>query len=86
MTEFRVALVGLGRAAKNIHIPALRKIAEAKVVGGFDPVEQRHPFPTFRSLDEMLSARPDIVIVATPPDTHAAITIAALEAGAHFFC
>lgn len=86
MKEFRVAIAGLGRAARNIHIPALRKIAEATIVGGYDPVERHQEFPTFASLDELLSTGPDIVIVATPPPSHLPITVASLEAGAHVFC
>ena len=85
MREFRVAIVGLGAAARNIHIPALRKIPEARVIGTYDPA-QRSEFPACGSIEELLETKPDVVIIATPPDAHPAIAKAALAAGAHVFC
>ena len=85
MKEFRVAIAGLGAAARNIHIPALRKVPEARVVGAYDPV-QRSEFPACESIEALLATKPDVVIVATPPDAHLPIAKAALEAGAHVFC
>ena len=85
MREFRVAIVGLGAAARNIHIPALRKIPEATVIGTYDPA-QRAEFPACGSIEELLETKPDVVIIATPPDSHLAIARAALAAGAHVFC
>lgn len=38
------------------------------------------------SLDEMLAAAPDGVVIATPSALHAEQTMAALAAGAHVFC
>ena len=42
--------------------------------------------PIYRSFDEMLRTRPDMVIVATPPALHAEQTIAALRSGIHVLC
>src|SRR5574338_1515197 len=86
MPKTRVAIAGLGRAAKVIHIPALRKLAEVEIVGGYDPVAQTSDFPSFASLPELLATKPDIVVIATPPESHRDIAIAALDAGAHVFC
>ena len=86
MRKTRVAIAGLGNAAKAIHLPALKKLSEVEVVGGFDPVAQSADFPIFASLDELLATKPDIVAVATPPDSHRDIAIAAMESGAHVFC
>lgn len=86
MPKSRVAIAGLGRAAKVIHIPALRKLAGVEIVGGYDPVDQKSDFPTFASLPELLATKPDVVVIATPPESHRDIAIAALEAGAHVFC
>lgn len=42
---------------------------------------------TFTDYDRMLAAvRPDLVLVATPPAEHAALSIAAMEAGAWVLC
>lgn len=87
MEQTRVALAGLGAAARTIHVPALAKIKEVVVVGGYDPVNSVAGVRSFASLDEMLAiGRPNVVVVATPPASHLAIATAALEAGAHVFC
>ena len=83
----RIALVGLGLAARTIHLPALRKLRDVDIVGGYDPANSIpgvRSFPTLAALLE--KGRPDIVTIATPPSSHLEIAIAALAAGAHIFC
>lgn len=90
----RFGLVGLGWAARGFHLPALRTIPEAEIVGGADAsAEQRASFqrdtglPTFAGLDELLErARPDVVVIGTPPASHLELCLQALEAGAHVIC
>jgi predicted dehydrogenase len=90
----RFAVFGLGRAAKVYHLPALRRIQGAEVVAGFDPVAERRDAweketgsTAFATVDELLDrSRPDVAIVATPPDFHAALCLQAIEAGCHVFC
>jgi len=90
----RVGIFGLGWAARGFHLPALLKIPGAEVVGGFDgSPEQRESWQretgtaAYESFDELLErGRPDAVIVATPPDSHAELCLRALEGGAHVFC
>ena len=86
MQKVRVAIAGLGRAARNIHIPALRKISYAEVIGVYDQLQGPSEFPSFASLEALLATRPDVVVIATPPDSHLPIALKALEAGAHVFC
>lgn len=86
MRQTRVAIAGLGRAAKVIHLPALRKLPEVEVVGGYDPHQTLDVIPVFNSLDALLDTRPDVVVIATPPDTHMDVAVAALRGGAHVFC
>jgi predicted dehydrogenase len=87
MTRTRVALAGLGSAARTIHLPALAKLEDVEVVGGFDPANKAPGVKLFASLEEMLTVgKPDIVAIATPPASHLAIATAALEAGCHVFC
>lgn len=86
MRQTRVAIAGLGRAAKVIHLPALKKLPEVDIIGGYDPHQKLDAFPGFGSLQALLEARPDVVVIATPPDTHREIAVAALGAGAHVFC
>ena len=84
-----IALAGLGSAARRIHLPAIRTIADLRLVGGYDPVAPSgtFPFPLFSSAEEMLEkTRPDILAVATPPDSHFGLARLGLLAGAHVFC
>jgi D-apiose dehydrogenase len=85
---YRIAIVGLGQAAKNIHLPAYRAISALEIVGGCDPVAKRSfTFPLFSSVPEMLArTKPDILAVVTPPDSHFALTTLGLESGCHVFC
>jgi predicted dehydrogenase len=86
MQKVRVAIAGLGKAAKVIHIPALRKLSEVEIVGTYDPLQQPSEFPAFATLEAVLDTRPDVIVIATPPDSHLPIALKALEAGAHVFC
>src|SRR5213593_3124446 len=90
----RFGLVGLGWAARGFHVPALRTVPGAEIVGGADALEERRVdwvgrtgTPAFATLDELLeTAAPDVVVVGTPPDSHADLCIQALRAGAHVIC
>jgi predicted dehydrogenase len=90
----RFGIVGLGWAARSFHVPALRPLYSVELVGGVDSsAEQRASWeretrlPSFASLDELFErARPEAVVVATPPDSHADLCLSILEAGAHVFC
>ena len=90
----RFGLVGLGWAARALALPALRSLPSVDVVGGCDALpEQRTNWtqetgtPAFGSLEELADrTSPDAVVIATPPDSHAALCIQALELGLHVFC
>lgn len=89
----RFGYVGLGRATRLYHLPALRRIPGAAIVGGVDAsADQRTAWETdtgtasYATLDELLEQRPDVVVIATPPQLHADQCVEALRAGAHVFC
>lgn len=89
----RFGIVGLGRAARLYHLPALRALDDVELVGGFDAAEQQRAawraqtgMPTFDSLDELLAEAPDVMVVGTPPASHAEVCVLALDAGAHVIC
>ena len=94
MPPFRVALVGLGEAATHLHLPALAGLPDAVVVGACDvdagrraAVAKRWRVPTFDDLDGMLAeARPEVVVIGTPPHLHADFCRRGLAAGAHVIC
>jgi predicted dehydrogenase len=90
----RFGFVGLGWAAQGFHLPGLRSVPGAEVVGGADASEEQRAAwgastgtPAFETIEELIeAARPDTVIVATPPDSHADLCIRVLEGGAHVIC
>lgn len=88
MRPRRLAIVGLGAAAREIHLPACAGLPEVSVVGGADPHNAgRFAFPVFAATAELLErTRPEIVVVATPPEHHFAVAREALEAGCHVLC
>lgn len=83
----RVAIVGLGKAGRNIHLPALRKLPELEIVGGYDANPGADPgVKVFASLDELFEVgKPDLLVIATPPSSHVELTRRGLEAGCHVF-
>jgi predicted dehydrogenase len=90
----KVVLVGLGEAGAGLHLPALAGLRAAEVAGACDtdPARREHAatrfrVPVFDDLDAMIrEARPGLVIVATPPDAHAAVCERAFAAGADVLC
>jgi predicted dehydrogenase len=87
--KWKVAICGLGAAARQIHIPAYRKLSDVEVVGGCDPTvkEGDFSFPLFDSMDEMIEkASPDILAIVTPTATHFELTKTGLQAGCHVLC
>jgi len=90
----RVAVIGLGNAGSTLHLPALAGLSGVEVVGATDLDATRreraatqHGVPVFPDFDALLAgAKPDVVIVGTPPDSHAAYCVRALGAGAHVIC
>jgi predicted dehydrogenase len=90
----RFASIGLGRASLLYHVPALKRISGAEVVGGFDLSPERRAAweratgtDTYGSVDELLErVRPDAVVVGTPPDSHAELCLRAIDAGCHVYC
>ncbi len=90
----RCGLVGLGWAARSFHVPALRKLDGVEVVGGADSAaDQRESWEretglrSFGSLKELIDqGGAELVVVATPPSSHAALCVEALSGGAHVIC
>ncbi|HYM22618.1 MAG TPA: Gfo/Idh/MocA family oxidoreductase [Vicinamibacterales bacterium] len=90
----RVGVVGLGNAGYRLHLPALAGIPGANVVGGCDPdsamrdrARRQFGIPVFDDFGTLLSqTSPEVVIVGTPPDSHAEYCRRSLAAGAHVIC
>ncbi len=90
----RTALVGLGNAGFDLHLPALAALPNAEIVGACDldadrrrRAAERWGIAVFDDLDLMLSeTAPEVVIVATPPDHHADHCARTFAAGADVIC
>ena len=87
--RFRVVLIGLGHAGSQLHLPALRRLADVEVVAVCDTDPARFPAvgPT-TAVDDPAAAiavPADAVVIATPPSTHAALATAAIQAGRHVY-
>ena len=85
----KFAIVGLGAAARAIHLPALRKLSNVEIVGCHDERPQAgiDGIPFYASLADMLAqARPDFLVVSTPPASHFELARQGLAAGCHVFC
>ncbi|MEO7218864.1 MAG: Gfo/Idh/MocA family oxidoreductase, partial [Gemmatimonadaceae bacterium] len=88
--NFRVALVGCGRIARN-HFEAISRIGGLDLVAVADIIPKRaeaagaeQGVPSFTSLEAMLAgAQCDIVTVAVPSGLHPTLGILAAEAGKH---
>jgi len=96
-TTYRIGIIGCGGIANGKHMPALKNQPNAAMVAFCDIDEQRAQeaaekfgapgAKVYTDYKEMLSdASLDIVHVCTPNDSHADISIAALEAGKHVMC
>src|SRR4051794_23999046 len=90
----RIGLLGCGSIACRHHLPALRRIAAATVVGLADPD------PSARARAGRIAAGADLhaeagellersdvdaVVIAAPTDLHAELAVAAARAGKHLY-
>jgi UDP-N-acetyl-2-amino-2-deoxyglucuronate dehydrogenase len=89
MDKLKTAVIGYGKVA-HIHAEALATIPESEfaAVCGRDAAKARafgeqHRVKPFTSVEEMVDAGVQAVVVATPHPAHASVTITALRAGAH---
>jgi len=89
----KIAIVGLGAAAKSIHLPAYRKLANLELVGGHDPAitpassKGAFPFPLYPDVDSLLEqTKPDILAIASPTRFHYQLAEQGLKYGCHIFC
>lgn len=88
---FRAVVVGYGLAGREFHSPLIERQPELELYGvvARDPVVRRRaeaerPVKGFADLDEALEdPAVDLIVLATPHDTHADLAVRALDAGRH---
>ncbi|MDR3508580.1 MAG: Gfo/Idh/MocA family oxidoreductase [Caulobacteraceae bacterium] len=83
----QIGIVGIGKIARDQHIPALRADPAFHLTAGASPHAGFEGLEVHHSLDEMLDAHPDLDAVAlcTPPQERYALAHAALSRGKHVF-
>jgi predicted dehydrogenase len=95
--KLKVGIIGCGGIANGKHLPALHRLSSVELVAFCDIEEhkaisaaQQYGVPgagTYTNYKDLLSRDDlDVVHVCTPNDSHAEITIAALEADNHVMC
>jgi predicted dehydrogenase len=80
-TMKRLGVVGCGRAYQRLYGPALRHVKQLQVVGATDPRFVPASLKSYPSLDRLLAAGVDCVLVLTPPAMHADHVGEAIEHG-----
>jgi predicted dehydrogenase len=88
----KVAIVGCGKFADDL-AQQIRRIPEGRLIALYDaePIMARQMCDRFggavySDLDQLLSeARPDVVHITTPPQSHYSLAMRCLEAGCHVF-
>ncbi|MBS4206962.1 Gfo/Idh/MocA family oxidoreductase [Bacillus sp. FJAT-50079] len=94
MNKLKVAVIGCGSIAKFRHLPEYAANEHIEIVAACDIVEDRakeaankYGAKAFTDYEKMLaSVEIDAVSVCTPNHLHAAISVAALNAGKHVLC
>ena len=95
--KLRVAIIGCGGIAKGKHLPSLAKLSQIEMVAFCDIEEDRaveaaskygiEDAAIYVDYQELLKDETiDVVHVCTPNDSHADITVAALEVDKHVMC
>jgi D-galactose 1-dehydrogenase len=85
MSRIRIALVGIGKIARDQHLPALAADNAFEVVAAASPHHQLAGVPNYPSIEALLDARPDVdaVSICTSPQVRYEIARCALERGRH---
>ena len=81
----RVGLLGIGKIARDQHIPALNANPRFDLSACASRNTSLPGVPSFPDLDTMLAAAPDLqcISICTPPQAHYEAALTALRAGKH---
>ncbi len=85
MNPIRIAVVGLGKIARDQHLPSIRASNAFELVAVASPHSRLDTLPSYDSLEALLQAHHDVQAVALcmPPQARAAIARVALQRGCH---
>lgn len=89
----RIGVIGCGKITQVRHAPEYAENANCTLVAWYDALPERAQAmadkfggTVCRSVEEVLSLKPDAVSVCVANRDHASVTIRALEAGCHVLC
>jgi D-galactose 1-dehydrogenase len=87
MTPIKLAIVGVGKIVRDQHLPAIAKNADFELVATASRHGTVEGIPAYKTIDDMLAARPEIdaVSLCMPPQFRYEAALAALNAGKHVF-
>jgi D-galactose 1-dehydrogenase len=82
---YKIAVVGVGEIAKSQHIPSIERHSDFEFCAAVSRHQKTDGVDNFTSIEDMLTARPDIDVVSlcVPPQVRFQIAWAALEAKKH---
>ena len=85
MAPRKIALVGIGKIARDAHIPSIAASKDWVLAAAVSRHEQAKGVPNYTTLSEMLACHPDIesVSLCVPPGPRFAYASEALAAGRH---
>ncbi|RFC62315.1 gfo/Idh/MocA family oxidoreductase [Fulvimarina endophytica] len=84
MTSIRLGLVGVGKIARDQHLPSIAATAGIELVATASRSAGADGVASYRSLGEMLAGTElDAVALCTPPQVRHGMALEALEAGKH---
>lgn len=83
--RLKVGLLGIGKIARDQHIPALNGNPRYELVACASRNTSVVGVPSFTDLDTMLAAMPDLncISICTPPQAHFEAALTSLRAGKH---
>src|SRR5476651_2571943 len=87
MSPIKLAIVGVGKIVYDQHLPAIAGNANYTLVASASRNNTIDGVPGFKTIEEMLSAMPEIdaVSLCMPPQYRYAAAVTALSAGKHVF-
>ena len=83
MSVTRIALIGIGKIARDQHVPTIAASEDFELVAAVTGHEPPEGVPGFRSIGEMIRAVPDVdaVSICTPPRGRLSLIAEALAHG-----
>ena len=85
MKKIRIAMVGMGKIARDQHVPALAQDNAFDLVAAASPHQRLEGVPNFESIEALVEEMPglDAVALCTPPQLRYELARHALEHGLH---